>query len=370
MRLIWEDLLADPDRLLWEHLQRTKKQIVLWGTGNGADKILAVLRERQIPVRGVFASDGFRQGKLFQGMRVESRQELFDRFGAENLIVLLAFASARPEVLANVRAIMKTAEFYVPDVPAVGDGLFDADFVCRHRQELDRARACLADEESRRIFDLTVAYKLSGRAEYLFEAVNDRGQTLEEMVCPRTLRTVLDLGAYTGDTVRELLDAGARPEQVFAVESDARTLRKLTAYAQEEPRTTVIPVHAAAWNRRETLLFSAAGNRGAGLHAGTGRMAEVPGIPGDEVLGGAHADYIKFDVEGAERQALEGLQCHVERDLPTLLVSVYHRNEDLFALPLMIRERFAGYRALYLRRFAGLPAWDLNLYVRREELPE
>lgn len=370
MSLIWEDLLADPDRLLWEHLSRTEKQIVLWGTGNGADKILAVLREKQIPVQAVFASDGFRQGKLFQDMRVESRRDVFDRFGAENLIVLLAFASARPEVLANVRAVMETAEFYVPDVPAVGDGLFDADFVRQHREELDRTRALLADGESQRIFDLTVAYKLSGRAEYLFEAANDRAQTLEQMVQPRTLRTVLDLGAYTGDTVRELLEAGARPEWVFAVEPDERTVKKLTAYAQEEMRTSVLPVHAAAWDRRETLRFSAAGNRGAALGTGAGRTVEVPGIPGDEVLGETRADYIKFDIEGAEQQAIEGLQTHIARDLPTLLVSVYHRNEDLFALPLMIRERFAGYRAFYLRRFAGLPAWDLNLYVRKERVTE
>ena len=35
-----------------------------------------------------------------------------------------------------------------------------------------------------------------------------------------------------------------------------------------------------------------------------------------------------------------------------------------FALPLMLHARFGGYRSFYLRRFAGLPAWDLNLYVR------
>ena len=49
---------------------------------------------------------------------------------------------------------------------------------------------------------------------------------------------------------------------------------------------------------------------------------------------------------------------------PMLLISLYHRNEDLFALPLQIKKTFPFYKGFYLRRLAGIPAWDLNLYVR------
>ena len=366
MTTVWEDLLLRPDRLLWERLRATDKTVVLWGTGNGADKILAVCRAQEIPVCGVFASDGFRQGKCYQGMTVESRQTVLDRFGRDRTVVLLSFASARPEVLEAVRAVMGEVELLVPDVPAFGEGLFDADFVRAHREELTAARKLLADEKSRRIFDLTVAAKLTGEPDFLFRAVSDRNTALRELVRPGEIRTALDLGAYTGDTVRELLDAGAAPERVYAVEPDVRTFRKLEAYAQAETRTDVIPVHAAAWDGRETLVFSASGNRGATLNGQSPRKTvEVPGLPGDEILGSAHADYIKFDVEGAEARAIAGLSGHIGADLPTLAVSVYHRCEDLFALPLLLRERFPGYRRFYLRRDAGLPAWDLNLYVRR-----
>lgn len=190
---------------------------------------------------------------------------IFDRCGRAHLTVLLAFGSARPEVLDAVRALMDETELLVPDVPAFGDGLFDADFVRRHLPELLAARALLADDESRRIFDLTVAAKLTGEAGFLFDAVSDRTQVLRADIRPETIRTALDLGAYTGDTVRELLDAGATPERIFAVEPDARTFRKLTAYAAAETRTAVIPVCAAAWDRTEPLTFTSTGNRGATL---------------------------------------------------------------------------------------------------------
>ena len=74
------------------------------------------------------------------------------------------------------------------------------------------------------------------------------------------------------------------------------------------------------------------------------------------------ADYIKYDVEGAERQALLGSQNTIANTSPDLLVSVYHRNEDLFDLPLLINELNPNYK-LYLRKFKYVPAWDLNLYA-------
>ena len=75
-------------------------------------------------------------------------------------------------------------------------------------------------------------------------------------------------------------------------------------------------------------------------------------------------DYIKYDVEGSERAALTGSRAVIRFFAPTLLVSLYHRSEDLFDLPLLIRELNPDYH-FYLRRMAGVPAWDINLYCVR-----
>jgi hypothetical protein len=67
-------------------------------------------------------------------------------------------------------------------------------------------------------------------------------------------------------------------------------------------------------------------------------------------------------VEGAEREALLGSRNTILRDSPALLVSAYHRSADLFSLPLLVHDLNPNYR-LYLRRMAGIPAWDINLYA-------
>ena len=90
------------------------------------------------------------------------------------------------------------------------------------------------------------------------------------------------------------------------------------------------------------------------------KMAEVKALPLDLVLAGARVDYIKYDVEGAEREAIEGSRETILSHRPALLVSAYHKSEDIFALPLQIHTLRPDYK-LYYRRYPYIPAWDLNL---------
>ena len=362
---------------LWEYLQNTNKTVVLYGMGNGADKILAVLAERGIAAGGVFASDGFARGNLFHGMPVRTWSDIKAEFGKENVIVLLSFGSSRPEVLENILRIRSEAELYAPDVPAFGDTLFTRAFYEEHKEDFVAARALLSDEESRRIFDNILSYKLSGNIGYLLDAESDENEVWNTILHPETIRTAADLGAYNGDTVRGLLARGEGTLQtIWAMEPDARNYKKLEAYAEGEERARVIAVNAGAWNEETTLFFDKSGNRNASFEMNRSqtladrpaKMAEVKAMPLDRVLDGARVDYIKYDVEGSEREALDGSIQTLTAHVPTLLVSLYHRSEDLFALPLHLHKIAPQYRGFYLRRMRGIPAWDINLYVTKEIL--
>ena len=360
---------------LWEYLKESQKTVVLYGMGNGADKILSVLAERDIPVGGIFASDGFARGNLFHGMPVRTWSDIKAEFGAENVIVLLSFGTSRPEVLENVLRIRQEAELYAPDVPAFGDTLFTRAFYEEHRDEFLAVRNLLSDEESRRIFDNILSYKLSGDIGYLLDAQSDEAEIWQEIIHPETIRAAADLGAYNGDTVRQLLAIGKNIETVWAMEPDSRNYKKLEIYAKEEVRARVIPVNAGAWNEENVLFFDKSGNRNASFEKNRSqtladrplKVAEVKALPLDSVLDGARVDYIKYDVEGSEREALDGSCKTLAKHSPTLLVSLYHRSEDLFALPLHIQKIAPHYNGYYLRRMAGVPAWDINLYVTKEE---
>ncbi|MBQ9784136.1 MAG: FkbM family methyltransferase [Clostridia bacterium] len=361
---------------LWEYLAVSKKTVVLYGMGNGADKILDVCAQKGVTVRGVFASDGFVRNKFFHGMPVRTWSETKAEYGAENLIVLLAFGSSREDVLENILRIADEAELYAPDVPAFGDVLFDRAFYEAHKAELTDARALFSDAESLRIFDNVLSYKLTGDVRFLLDAESDMDAVWREIVCPTEIGAAADLGAYNGDTVRELIEkSGDNVQKIYAVEPDARNHKKLAAYAEEETRCCVIPVHAGAWSESTTLTFDKSGNRNASFGKNRSQVlasrpiktVEIPAEPLDRILNGARVDYVKYDVEGSEKEALIGSCETIQKHTPTLLVSLYHRSEDLFALPLMIRSLFPAYNRYYLRRVRGIPAWDLNLYVKKED---
>ena len=84
----------EPTSDLWKYLSGSSKKIVMYGMGNGADKILAVCARYGIEISDFFASDGFVRGHSFHGKTVLSYTQVKEKYGAENIIVLLSFASS------------------------------------------------------------------------------------------------------------------------------------------------------------------------------------------------------------------------------------------------------------------------------------
>ena len=127
-------------------------------------------------------------------------------------------------------------------------------------------------------------------------------------------------------------------------------------------------VNAGAWSCDTVREFVSKGGRNSSLvpyekgkPVNPSRIKEVEMRSLDSFVKDERITYIKYDVEGSESEALDGSKTVIQRDKPKLLVSLYHRTEDMFALPLKVKELNPAYR-LYLRQHPYIPAWDMNLY--------
>ena len=350
-------LFDTPD--LWQQLRGETRDIWLYGMGNGADKILAVMAERGIPVCGVFASDGFVRGHTFHGMPVRSFSELCALYPENGCVVLLSFGTARPDVLALIARVAARYPLFVPDVPVCGDTLFDAAFLAAHREEILAARALLADDSSRRIFDLTLVAKLTGEFS-LFEKASDPEGADRRILSLDTVRSMADFGAYNGDTAREML-SHAPLDFLLLAEPDPRNFKKLSRFAAELTDCRVLCAPVAVSDTDGSAYFDASGNRNAGLCTGReNEKSTVKTARPDTLLKGETVEYIKYDVEGAEAAALHGSADIIRRAAPRLKVACYHRSEDIFHLLLLLHELAPSHR-LYLTRRYSLPAWDLDI---------
>ncbi len=351
---------------LWQYLASVKdRAIVVYGMGNGADKIISVCERYGIEIADFFASDGFVRGHSFHGKRVLSYSEAKEKYGAEKMIVLLSFASSLPDVLDTIYKVASECELYAPDVPVTGNELFNREFFDANKEKIELARSLFADEESKRIFDNVIEYKLYGDIELLRCSESSKGEVYTSLLGAEDIRFAVDAGAYNGDTVRELAEYAPRLKKVWALEPDRRNFRKLSDYAEGEGRFEVCPIQSAAWNENATLVYDASGNRNAGVNPNAKKTVEVSAIPIDS-LAEEKIDYIKYDVEGSEAAALSGSAGMIRKDRPALLVSAYHRSEDIFSLPILLSELEPSYK-LYLRRYRYIPAWDLNLLAIPEQ---
>lgn len=349
---------------VWDVLRQTHKPVVLYGMGNGADKILDWCEENDVRVEGVFASDEFVRGQQFRGFTVERYDALRARLGDE-LLVVIAFASERPEVLERFVQLAHTTQVVAPHLP-----LFDETetvsiaWLAKYEHELQQVYDRLADAASQEVFAATLNYKLSGKIEYLFDCTTQREEDLRQLVAPTEDELYMDLGAYNGDTINELgCLTDWHWQEVLAVEPDRRNCRKLRALAQSlAAEGLAVEVHEAGiWSEVGELGFSDSGGRQSTFIGAQKRTVPVTTI--DAVADGRAVTLIKMDVEGAEVQAIAGGRQTISTFRPKLFVAAYHYDVDLFRLPLLLWKLVSEYK-IYLRKHPYVPAWELNFICK------
>ncbi len=348
---------------LWDVLSRETRPIFLYGTGNGGDKIIAALERYGVSLTGVFASDGFVRSRTFHEMPVRAYSDVTAEYG-DDIVVLLAFGTTLPEVRAFIEMLDGRHTLLIPDVPLYGGALFDGAYFRDCRERLERVESLLCDERSKEIFRDAVNFRLSGKYRYL---LNGSGNVtaLREVFAGENIRTILDGGAFKGDSAADFIAAFA-PEKIIAVEADARTCGKLALYAENVTDCEVIPVNAALWDENTEMTYVSSASRGSGESGRNRRAKEVTVLcrTVDDIAGETPVDLIKLDVEGAEARALRGAEGVIGRDKPNLAVSLYHRTDDIMELIERVHELLPRHR-LMLRRADCIPFWDLTLYALR-----
>lgn len=351
---------------LWSVLKESTLPILLYGTGDGADKILSVMEQKGIKASGFFASEGFVRDRYFHGSHVMSFPEAEEKYG--DFTVLVAFGSSREEVIENVRNIANRHRLFVPDVPVCGKSLFDADFYLSSLDKINEARTLLCDKRSVDVYDDIIRFKLSGKPKYLFSSECQEEETFA--LLSGGYSAYVDLGAYTGDTIKKAISRCPSIKRVCAFEPANKPFEKLSQYCASVPDVYFRLVRACAWDKTESLEIADGGGRGSHISSSASLSGaktktvlctspdEACDFDGEKLL-------IKYDVEGAEEKALFGSASLIKNNDTELAVSLYHKSEDIFSLILLTHGLMPN-RKLYLRRLPGFPAWDINLFVSKK----
>jgi len=166
----------------------------------------------------------------------------------------------------------------------------------------------------------------------------------------------VDCGAYTGDTIEDLLSR-CMPQKIYAFEPDHANFKILSKKFKSTPSIICIP--KGAYEQKDELHFS--GNCADSSKLCNEGETIIPVDSIDNMTAGDKVSFIKMDIEGAELDALKGAKKTIKKFHPKLAISAYHKFEDLLEIPQFIQVIDHSYK-FYLRRHSYL-VHELVLYA-------
>ena len=116
---------------VWDFLKNDNKPIMIYGMGNGAEKIISTLDTYGVKVSEIFASDEFVRGHSFLGYKVLKYSDICEKYDDFN--VVLAFATHLENVIENIKKINNEHKVFAPDVPVCG-GILSVGYKLRHQR--------------------------------------------------------------------------------------------------------------------------------------------------------------------------------------------------------------------------------------------
>ena len=348
--------------------------LALYGAGRLGRHVLSRLRARGVEPAAFADDTPAKQGTPIDGLPVVPPHEFAERFGARAVFAVTIFNPAASflrvsralesqtgaRVVSFLELAWKYPESFLPhyqfELPQD---------VLENAPAIRRAFRLFADEESRRQFVAHLRFRL--RLDFAALPAPAFGDYFPAGVVPELPpdTTFVDCGAFDGDTVRRFVARQrGRFGEIYAFEPDAENFRRLREYAATLPPGATGRVHllrAAVGARRARLRFDSTGSTASAISDAGGEEVEV--MPVQEVVRARDAGtlFLKFDVEGAEAEALEGAAELIKNARPFVAVCVYHRPDDLWELPLRLRS-LAPAHHLFLRT-QGEDGMDVVCYA-------
>jgi FkbM family methyltransferase len=170
-----------------------------------------------------------------------------------------------------------------------------------------------------------------------------------DSVAPEKGDTVIDAGGCFGDTAlvfASTIGPKGRVHTFDPLKKHCKIMRD--AFAMNPPLAPRIAIHEVGLADADSV-GSAVSARDALIDPGA-RVAQGGDLPTRSidslVAEGAidRIDYIKMDIEGSELAALRGGESALRKWRPRLAISLYHRPEDFFSIPLWLDGLRCGYR--------------------------
>lgn len=169
-----------------------------------------------------------------------------------------------------------------------------------------------------------------------------------EGFCLSEDESFVDCGAFDGDTIKEFRSlANNHYKKIWAFEPDPANFLKLSNYIENTGDERIHLFQRGIYNEDAVMSFS--GSLGTSSTMDTSGSESIKVSQIDSIIK-EPVTYIKMDIEGAEKEALMGARNIITKYKPKLAICIYHKVEDLWEIPLLIKNLNKDYK-IYVRNY-------------------
>lgn len=323
--------------------------VVLWGTAGAAKYAKKYLASKNMKFDYVTDSFSHCKGELWNDIPFIDKNDVFAMGDSVIVLIACSYGYQIDRLLEehSIQYVMfDTNLLYCHNFADFRDGIRVKKILLDSFEKIEEVYKLLEDQKSKDTFENVLAYRITLERN-LVERVYEKNTYFgNDVIASFSGDTVVDCGAYIGDSMESFCNHGFSCRTYYALEPSAMQCNVLKECAKKFNGFNIKVMPLAAWNCRTTLSFTQ--NEGAGNHVGEAGDVIIQADAIDSITGDDCVDLIKMDIEGAEIPALNGAKKTIQLHHPIIASSIYHHLTDLWEIPLLLKDMYSGYK-IYIR---------------------
>lgn len=324
----------------------------LFGAKELGKKFSKIFTDNNVTISGFVDNDSRLWGTNYQDLPVISPTEL-QKINNPRVIITSRYLGEINNQLAKlgISNILPHYIFYYlfpktfPN--AIHSGAIKS--ILSSKEKIRKAYGLLSDKESKNLFLNLIEFRLK------LEIKNLPRISRQEEYFPGKFwkltedEVFVDVGAYSGDTLKAFLKHKDNFKRYIAIEPDKKNYDDLSKSIPLGIKSKVETILAGAGNKNGVVNFSGFG-RDDSLVTTEG-AEEIKIIKLDTLYSDLNKKIttVKIDVEGYEPEVICGMKNILNFLKPKMAICVYHRPNHLWDLPFLLLKQNRSYNNFYLR---------------------
>lgn len=343
----YKDLESNQKNKLLEFCKNTSMPIVLFPAGIKSQHFQEYLLTHNIKVSCFVDNNSLKHNALINGVEIISFEN-YTELNNNNCLFVCANSYIEKSLIAqltnnNIEKFIKISYEFFYDRDEIDNPEL---FLKKKDENYQNLYNSLEDDLSKKVLDNILKFRVTHKNSYIKKILSPNPQYFEPDIYKVSESDYfVDCGAFIGDTLDTCLSiTNGKIAGYYAFEPDSINYK----YLKQKTTSSIRAYKAGAFSKNTKLQFDNLSSTGSKISNNGTMVIDV--VPLDEILKNKKVTFIKMDIEGSEKEALIGAKNTIQQQKPTLAIAVYHKFNDIFEIPELIKSFGVNYK-YYLRHY-------------------